>query len=231
MRVVQALVKDAQPDILIHNGDLVDCWQISDFDKDPHRKGSLQDDLDESTSILRRFRQLAPKAACYLLEGNHEDRLRRLLWRMNDRQRELVRLRAFQGAISWPSLLDLGDDWTFVPTHGQAKTRILPKLIVKHGTVVRRWSAQTAKAEWERYGKSGTSGHTHRLGLFYTNDFNGAHVWAETGCTCALNPDYVMDPNWQQGCIVVTYVGDRFAIEPIYIQGGRALWRGKEYSA
>jgi hypothetical protein len=118
-----------------------------------------------------------------------------------------------------------------VPSQGQAKFRILPKIITKHGTIVRKWSGQSAKAEWERYGKSGLSGHTHRLAAFYTNDFNGSHVWMETGCTCDTDPQYVEQPNWQQGCVVVTYVGDRFSIEPIYIQGGHAVWRGRDYVA
>jgi len=211
-------------------GDLVDAWQISAFDKDPSRKASLQDDIDEAAGLLRGVRKVLPKAVCYLLEGNHEDRLRRLIWRMPEGQREIARLRVFQSAVSWPNMLGLADlDFRFVPMQGQARARILPKLIIKHGSVVRRWSAQSAKAEWERYGKSGLSGHTHRLGAFYTNDFNGAHVWAETGCTCSLDPEYCVDPNWQQGCVVVTYVGDRFAVEPVYIQNGTAIWRGREY--
>ena len=194
------------------------------------RKPPPQDDIDTAAQLLADIRAEHPKAACYLLEGNHEERLRRLVWRMNERQLEVVKLRAFQDGITWPNLLGLGaDGWMFLPTKGQAKTKILPKLIIKHGTLVRKWSGMTARGEWERYGKSGLSGHTHRLGLFYTNDFNGSHVWAETGCTCRLDPEYMEDPNWQQGCVVVTYVGERFALEPVYIQNGVAVWRGKEY--
>lgn len=229
-RAVMAVAKALEPDVLIHMGDAIDNWQCSTFDKDPARKESLQDDIDETASLLRGVRKALPKADCYLLCGNHEDRLRRTIWRMSDGQRELAKLRVFQNAVTWPNLLDLkAIGFKFVDTQGQARTRILPKLITKHGSVVRRWSAQSAKAEWERYGKSGLSGHTHRLGSFYTNDFNGAHTWTETGCTCSLDPTYCVDPNWQQGCVIVTYVGDRFAVEPVYIQNGSAIWRGKEF--
>lgn len=231
MRVINKLAVELQPDVLVHVGDLLDAWQVSDFDKDPSRRDTLQDNIDEAIALLRSIRRALPKTACYLLEGNHEQRLQRTIWRMNEKQRELARLRNFQSAMTWPALLDLRDDWHFVASQGQAKHRILPKLITKHGTLVRKWSGATARGEWERYGKSGLSGHTHRLGAFYTNDFNGAHVWAETGCTCDINPTYVVDPNWQQGCVVVTYVGDRFAIEPVYIQSGVAVWRGQEYHA
>ena len=228
--MVCAVARELKPDVVVHLGDLVDCWSISDFDRDPLRKSTLQDEVDIAYGLLAELRRAAPKAAMYLLEGNHEDRLRRLLWRMNDKQRELVKLRAFQDGINWPNLLRLADlDCTFVPTQGQARTRILPKLIVKHGSVVRKWSGQSAKSEHERYGKGGLSGHTHRLGAFYSNDYNGTHVWWEAGCTCALDPEYCMDPDWQQGFLVLTYVGDRFSIEPVHIQQGVAIWRGREY--
>ena len=231
--IISSISKDLQPDCVVHIGDLLDCWQISDFDKDPARRSTLQDDIDVATGMLKTLQTQAPDAKYWLLEGNHEDRLRRLIWRMTDKQRELAHLRAFQEGINWPSLLglNLADDtgWTFVHAQGQARTRILPKFITKHGQIIRKWSGASAKAEWERYGKSGLSGHTHRLGLFYTNDYNGSHVWAETGCTCLLQAEYVEDPCWQQGCAVITYVGDRFAVELVYIQNGVAVWRGKEY--
>ncbi len=67
--------------------------------------------------------------------------------------------------------------------------------------------------------------------MFYHNDFNGAHGWLETGCTCSLQPEYVEDPDWQHGAIIVTWDGPRFNFEPVYIQGGVARWRDKEYRA
>lgn len=220
-------VKHLKPHRLVCLGDLVDCYAISAFDKNPERRGSFQADLDAASAFLARLTDAAPRAERFLLEGNHEDRLRRLLWRMTEEQREVLGLRKVRQATTWPEMLDLGEhDWHFVPALGQAKRRLLRKVITKHGSVVRRWSAHSAKAEWERYGKSGISGHTHRLGLFYARDYNGSHVWAEAGCTCDLSPEYVEDPAWQQGFLIVTEVGDRFAIEPVYIERGVALVRG-----
>jgi hypothetical protein len=73
----------------------------------------------------------------------------------------------------------------------------------------------------------------HRVGQFYTQDANGAHVWTECGCTCQLKPEYVEDPNWAHACVLVHFTpdGSRFSVEPVYIQDGRALWRTTEYRA
>jgi hypothetical protein len=110
---------------------------------------------------------------------------------------------------------------------------LLPKFILKHGNVVRKWSGWSAKGEWERYGKSGASGHVHRLGMFFHRDWNGNHVWAETGCLCSLNPDYMRDPDWQQGFVVASFERSTgaFQVEPVYIHRGNAVWRGKVYRA
>lgn len=231
--IVCQIAKDLKPDVVVHLGDLIDCFQVQDsFDKDPVRVNSLQDDIDLAAKLLDQLAVKAPNAKLYLLEGNHEDRLRRAIWKLNNGQRELAKLRTFQSNVTWPSLLkDAGaGNWIFVPIHGQAKRQILPMFITKHGSVVRKWSGHSAKAEWERYGQSGISGHTHRSGLFYTDDYNGAHVWIENGCTCRLDPEYTEDPNWQQGFTVITYTSPtNFSVEPIHVHNGVAVWRGKEY--
>lgn len=236
LRVIHELVREARPDGIIHTGDLIDAWQISRFDKDPHRKDWLQDNIDDAVTILYDLQYSAPrKAKLYYLEGNHEYRLTTTVARMSDAQRELARLEVFQEHINWNSIIKASAKkqgfkdfrWTFVPYRQQSRFEILPGLITKHGTVVRKWSGASARGEWERYGKSGMSGHVHRLGLFYHANQIGAHGWAETGCTCDLNPTYMLDPDWQHGAVIVTYVGDRWNFEPVYIQDGKAVWRDK----
>jgi len=231
---VRAIYQHSEADRLIHVGDLGDCYTISRFSKDPNRRFSLQDEIDLMRAHLHQMAQLNPKAERWLLEGNHEDRLRKLIWDLPGGAAELARLTAFRKAITWPMLLGLEEiGWRFVPSHEQTRTPILPKLIVKHGTVVRKWSGFTAKGEWERYGKGGLSGHTHRLGKFYHRDHNGSHLWMETGCTCTVDPEYMVDPDWQQGCVLVTHTkdGERYHAEDIYIEAGRAMWRDKEIAA
>lgn len=232
LKVVQAVIRDVRPDILVHMGDLVDCWQISRFDKDPSRLDTLQENIDAARAHLHQMATIAPQAQRVLLEGNHEARLHKVVWRMENPSRELARLTAVQQALQWPNLLQLdGIGWRWVSEREQSRTKVLPHGITKHGTAVRKWSGWSAKAEWEKYGRSGFSGHTHRLGYFVHRDHNGHASWIETGCTCKLDAEYGVDFDWGHGCVVVTWSQDGFIqnTEFVSIREGRALWRTQEY--
>ena len=233
LSVVKRVIADVRPEKVIHMGDLIDCWQISTFDRDPLRRESLQDDADVGFAHLKEIYMLTPEAEHYYLEGNHEQRLTRTIARMNDQQRELAKLRNFQKYVNWPAIMaEAGVDmWKFVPLKGQARRRIFPNMVTKHGTKVRAKSGYTASAEMVKYGQSGISGHTHRLGAVYHRDFNGSVGWAETGCTCDLVPEYTEDPDWQHGLIVITFNNDwkYFHFESVYIQEGSCIWRDHRY--
>lgn len=234
LAVTLAVAHESQADVVINGGDLLDAYWLSRFGKNPDHSDRIQDEIDKARVHLHQMAQAAPRARRVLLEGNHEQRLSRTIWEMPGTASEIAKLTAFREAMTWPSLLGLGQvGWEWVPTERQSKTDILPGMITKHGTVVRKHSGATARGEWEKYGKSGISGHVHRMGLYYHRDHNGAHVWIEGGCTCSLDPEYMTDPDWQQGCTIITWdeSGERFNVEPIYIQDGRATWRGRTFRA
>ena len=232
--IVMQIAGELQPSLLCHMGDLLDCYKLSRFDKDPGRKDTLQDEINLARQHLASMRLTSPQSRFVLLEGNHEDRLRRALWNADDTANTVMRLTKVQEALTWPTLLGLDElGIEFVPYQQQSRRSFLPKFLLKHGTIVRTKSAYTAKAEQEKYGKSGASGHTHRLGMHYHNDSRGSHVWIETGCTCRLDPEYAQDPDWQNGCVVLTFEPDTGAVqvEPIHIDKGMAVWRGAIYRA
>jgi hypothetical protein len=234
LNVVYGIIRDVKPRVIVHLGDLLDCTKISRYTKDRNEILNTQDEIDGARTILHQVSQLAPDAEKWWLEGNHEVRLEELLNTLPGTAAEIAKLRDIKSTLTWKSLLRLDEiGWSFVPTKGQALRPILPKLVTKHGNVVRKWSGMSAKGEWERYGKSGLSGHVHRVGQFYTTDYNGSHVWTECGCTCLLKPGYLEDPNWSHACVLVHFTpnGERFSVEPVYIQDGRALWRSTEYRA
>ena len=232
--VVYGLIRDVRPKVIVHLGDLLDAYPISRYTKDRHHLLNTQDEIDGAKVILHHVAQLAPEAEKWYLEGNHEARLDELLNTLPGTAKELLTLRDIRAAATWPQLCRLDEiGWTFVPAKGQAHHKILPRLITKHGNVVRKHSGMSGKGEWERYGKSGLSGHVHRVGQFYTSDANGNHVWTECGCTCQLKPSYMEDPNWAHAVVLVHFTpdGSRFSVEPVYIEQGRALFGRTEYRA
>lgn len=223
---------DCKPDKVIHLGDLLDCYGISRFSKDPNRLFSLQDEIDMARVHLAQWRDLAPQAEMHLLEGNHEARLQQTIWNLPGGAAELSRLTAFKRTMEWSHLLGLTEmHWNWIPAGQQSKVELIPKLITKHGNVVRKWSGWSGQGEWQKYGKGGLSGHVHRMGAFYNMDQNGSQSWHEIGCTCSLSPDYMCDPNWQQGCAVVSYTDNWYSVEPIFIECGKSMWRGQIYEA
>jgi len=232
--VVKQIIKDVRPNIVVNMGDLIDAWQVSTFLKDPRQRDSLQQDIDDSIALLADIQSVIPsRCQLYYLEGNHEERLSRAICRMKEDAREIAGLRVFQQVVNWEQILKEAGmrRWQFIPMAIQSQISIIPRMVIKHGTIVSKWSAATAAREWQKYSKSGASGHTHRLGNFYHRDLNGTHCWVETGCTCDLNPTYTLDPDWHHGCVVLTYTDDWFNVETVYIEDGTGVWRDKEYSA
>lgn len=228
LSIVAQIAALLQPNVVCNMGDMLDCYVLSRFDKDPTRKETIQDEIDMARVHLAQMRTITPLSRFVLLEGNHEDRLRRTLWGMKGEASALNKLTAFQRALTWPSLLGLDELGVgFVPYGRQSRYTFLPKFLLKHGDTVRGYSAYTARGEMEKYNRSGASGHTHRLGEYLRADHNGAHVWVETGCCCSLTPDYVADPNWQNGCVVLTFDNETEAVnaELVNVVNGIAVWR------
>jgi len=235
LAIIGAVIDTVRPHVLIHMGDLLDCYSLSSYEQDPARRGSLQSEINLAAAHLGNMSILAPYARRIYLEGNHEDRLRRRLWAAQGGAEALLSLDVVKRELTWPRLLSLDKSkWEFIPYQEQTRHELLPKMVVKHGHVVRKWSARSAQGEWEKYSRSGASGHVHRLGEFYHRKYGETnHFWVETGCSCTLDPDYMPDPDWINGCVVLTFDTDTGAaqVETVNIARGIAVYRDQVYRA
>lgn len=215
-----AVVQTIRPQQLVIAGDALDFWKLSVYDKDPGRMddSGLQKEIDLWKSMIKQLQRATTKGCLYnFLPGNHEDRLRRYLWR----HPELHGLRA----LDLPSLLSLPElnigfhehEYELVPRH----------LLVKHGRFIRKYSAYSARAELEneRFSISTITGHTHRLGTHYTRTRRGLVKAIENGCLCSLEPGYIRNPDWQHGFTLVIRNGkDAFhAINVPYLGGKKRM--------
>jgi len=213
----EKFIRDEKPDQIILPGDIIDLYSISSFDKDPSRADTLQKDINHAKDFLKRIRRVAGDVPIIYTEGNHEDRLRRYLWKKAPELASLTHL-------TIPRLLDLADLDIGYTTDGVW----VGDLFVYHGSIVRKDAGYAAKAEYLKNGCSGISGHGHRDGKYSVRHRGGQYCWWENFCLCLLDPEYIKGvANWSQGWSLVTTIGSRPYVEQIpiinhkYIYGGR----------
>lgn len=232
VNILYQILDYTRPGFVADHGDTIDCTEISKYPKDPFHRVDLKDEIRMGAEHFGTVHALTPDADHVWLEGNHEQRLQRLVWSLAENRAagEILTLPAVKEALSWPSLLGIGElGWETVPYPGHKL--LFNKLILCHGEKVRGGSGSSEKAEYQHYGKGGISGHTHRIGYFGKRDYDGEQGWWGLGCCCLIRADYTSFPNWQQGFAVVTWSKDRshFAVERVRIFDGVAHFRGKRF--
>jgi predicted phosphodiesterase len=225
-QLVLPFIKELRPDGIVLNGDIDDCYSISDFDRDPMTKATLSTEIRESHRLMERLESIPVK---HWIGGNHEDRLRRLVWRqpallesVDAKTRDkLVKV------LDFPEMFGLGEHGFQWRPYGEYL--MIGKLLVTHGSVVRRHSAESGRAHLDKYGTSVLIGHTHRLGTTYKTDVRGVHAAYENGCLCSLKPEYVQNPNWQLGFSVVHVApSGLFSVQQIPVINRRLIFYGAQ---
>lgn len=209
LKAVYNFLSNTQVDTIILNGDILDFYDVSSFDKDPDRINSLQKEIDMAQKFFRKLRSLAPKARVIFVKGNHCERLERYL----KKHPELYSL----NALKLPNLLNL-DNYVI---EYKDKGFKLGNLKIIHGDMVRKFSGYTARGELEKHDSSGISSHTHRGSAYYYRTPERYLAWFESFCLCDLNPEYISEPNWQQGFLYGYVEKDSFAVTPIPIVNGK----------
>ena len=225
LNLVLSFVKDLRPDGVVLNGDIVDCYSVSDFDKNPLSGATLAKEIRGAERLMSSLSGIKEKI---WLGGNHEDRLRRHVWKNPkligdldaDSRERLV------AALDFPEVFSLSSHGFSWRPYGA--TFNLGKLLVTHGSLVSKHSGQTARAHLDKYGTSVLIGHTHRGGVYFKRDLKGVHAAYENFCLCRLDPEYVQNPNWQQGFAVV-HVDEKtgfFNVQSIPILPGNQFFYG-----
>ena len=214
-----------KPDVVVHMGDLADCYTVSAHSKNPERVLTLRDEIVQVRALRKQMEALDPSRLIFI-EGNHEDRLRRYL---QDKAPELF------GLVSIDDLLKLSENgWQFTPYKQYAK---IGKLHLTHDTG-NSGKYTTARA-LEAFQASVVIGHHHALGYLVAGDAKGKHqVAAQFGWLGDFRSiDYLQQVkawrNWSHG--FGTGYHDRKSgvvwLTPHPIVGYRACVEGRVYSA
>lgn len=227
LEAVYTFVQDWKPNDIILNGDIVDMYEVSDFDKRPERAFSVQTEIEMAVDFMRSLKRYAAKdCQLWWADGNHEERFNRYLWR---------KAAEIQFAVAdLPALLHLDELAAGYVPYGKHVDYL--GFVFTHGNFVSQFSAYTAKRHLDRYRSSGANGHTHRLGSYSVTDMHGrSHTWYEMGSLCRRDLDYVKGvANWQSGLLIATVAGGVLHPQLVHViesEKGRGFFAAGRYYA
>jgi predicted phosphodiesterase len=184
--------------LILLNGDTLDCYAISRFDKNPS-KPSLKAEVDAGRQFLERLRDLFPKARILWKDGNHDERLEMRLMGVP----ELFEVT--REVVNWPSLLNFaGNRVEYVTDQRPIK---LGRLTAVHGHEFPKGMTDPvnpARGLYLRAKESAICGHWHRTSEHSERSINGTVIkcWS-TGSLCELYPRYARINKWNHGFATV----------------------------
>lgn len=222
--IVTQLIKNLRPQYVIQLGDAMDFSTISTYLTSADSKDCVMKDIDAYNKILDQWQSVMPKGSTFhQLEGNHCARAEKMLAR-NCRQmhqlfkpvHEMLRLkeRSKSGKkFIWHPL----SNWKSCKIHD---------VVFHHGTY---FDKNIATSNLQRYGVKFIQGHSHR----YAHASDGK-VWSVSlgHGSIADKTNHIHAPNtWQQAIGVVTFIKGKGHFEPMLINNGEGVFRGKLYKA
>lgn len=220
------ILSDIKPDIMFFGGDIVDCYSVSDFDRDPRRVVNFQEEFDSAFKGMKQFRKLAKKAK--FLPGNHEAR-----WeRTKNRHPFLASLKATEMA----NLMRLGELDIESLVHGEDNK--IGELFYMHGDESGGGGVFPARSLYLKEQGNIIFGHYHKAQMFYNRLKDGTShgSWANPAL-CSLKQAYVKGTTqWQQGFSIVSYYDNLFRVDQVvFFRTGKdkklyGCWADKMYS-
>lgn len=208
-----------QPDHIVINGDLLDFWEISKYDKDPEINFQFKRELELGRKYLKHLRKIAPDSNIVYVEGNHE-------WRMKGYIISNAKeLRGLEG-LSVQEQLHLDDldiEYVELPaglSRWDSVDYQIGDLYIGHYNVTRKHAGYTAKGLVADKGVSVIQAHNHKIGSSFKKLRDGRILRGfESGCLCDTDPNYMSNPNWQQGFVAFYKKKDsnQFRVNPIRI--------------
>ena len=184
---------DWKLDCLILNGDIIDCYHLSSFEKDK-RQRSFKYELDMLKNFFEQLRELFPTQRIIYKIGNHEERYEKQILANVP---ELIELEYFHFENVIKS-----NEFNIEVVKGK-RVILVGKLNVIHGHELPRGMAapvNPARGFFLRTRASTIGGHHHQSSEHIENDLNGNIIgcWS-TGCLCELNPHYAPINKWNHG--------------------------------
>lgn len=204
---------EIKTDTIILNGDTLDCYALSSFDRDPTQDG-IKKEIDLLCNFLYELREMFPKAKLIFKFGNHCERFERIMMK---KVPELYGFACFELdnliKIQYRALFNRDLVMDFVTRKRVIKAGHL-SIIHGHEFGESVFSpVNAARGFFMRAMTSVIGGHQHQTSSHISRDLNGKITGAwSTGCLCDLNPRYRPINKWNLGFATVTLTGDDFVV-------------------
>lgn len=220
-QAIIAAIKEGQkqkPKGIILNGDILDCHELSDYDRDPDMP-RYKEERKLGIQFLDYVRDKFPRATIIYKDGNHEERLQRYM---------IKRAPALYGLqlVNTKTILELEK---FGIQHvGDKRVIKLGKLNVLHGHeyTERQLAAPVnpARGLYLRTKANAISGHWHQSSEHNEASIDTPKACWSTGCLCQLTPAYRPLNKWNLGFALVKVDNDgTFLVRNLRILDGKVI--------
>jgi predicted phosphodiesterase len=208
--------KDKNVNGIMLNGDILDFYGLSTFEKDP-RKRRFSDELEMGRQFLRVLRKEFEGVPIYYKLGNHCERYERYL---RIKAPELLDVSEFRLDV----LLKFGE--LGVELIDDKRIVKFGKLNIMHGHEFGKSvfsPVNPARGLYMRGKENCIAGHNHQTSSHVEPSMNGhvVNTWS-TGCLCELHPAYMPINKWNLGfAYVEREEGEGFTVHNHTIINGR----------
>ena len=188
-----AEAKRRKSNIILLNGDTMDCYQMSKFERDPRCRNTKQE-VEAVRQFLAFLRDRFPKARIIWKDGNHDERYESYLRRCAP---ELLGIDVFEK----PSVLKFGEigvEWVT-----EKRPIVCGKLTIVHGHEFAKTMTNPVNPARGLFLQSKVcayEGHYHQTSEHAENSLEGKSIacWS-SGCLCDLHPRYMPINKWNHG--------------------------------
>lgn len=216
IRAMLEYARKQEIDSILLNGDIIDFYSISRWEKDP-RLRDLSKEVNDTIQFLSMLRKIWPDIPIVYKQGNHEDRY---ISYMAKRAPDLLGISAFD----FDNVLCL-EELKIHHVESRCYTTF-GKLPIVHGHEFGHSftsPVNPARGLWMKAKESALTSHHHRTSSHSERRMGGEEDSTfSIGCLCNLRPDYRPLNNWNHGFAIVERINDsgHFQISNKKIIGG-----------
>lgn len=190
------ILKDENPEVIVVDGDLLDCWEISKFEKVPNFGKPLKEELSLGHEFFKELRKRHPDCRLIFVEGNHEFRIKSYAIRhapalyAEDFIPHALRLREL--GVEWVATKEGAASWTdtWVTIEG---------IHIGHFNRVNQGAGNTVRQLMIKKQGSFVQAHVHRAGIVYFRDIEGKVTFGMESPCLAKDPYYDSTTDFQRG--------------------------------